>query len=867
MGRSFLFHLIFPEEGKIESLVLVPRGDELVLDNGESSEPRPQGEMTEIQGPFLVFPGSKAGFSLRELWDLLRPDVLWPPGEVDRASSLDILADLWRRVRALGLEKIYHVIRVLTAEDPLSAFFTLASHDMVLKVPAESKSQDDEEGGKDAARQDFDPDRIEHFFAEDGPLRDLMIDYRRRPDQLKMALEVALTLRNRGFLMAEAGTGVGKSFAYLVPCIYWAVSQKKKVVVATRTKALQKQLVDKDLPLLKQALSLDFSWQVAYGRENYLCLRRLTSLANSQENMDRKKRRFLASLIIWAASGGTGQLQDLKGDQETLQFWKEVSCLKSGCLGKNCRFKTFCFLNQARSRMAKCDILITNHALLLSDLANEGRVLPEYRYLVVDEAHNLERAAFDHLGTVFVLTETRGLVSYITGGGIKEEKESRKGAFIRGQAKREQGFVGHLQDRYPHLAPAISQLRLLGRKNMDFLKDLSDVGLACGNGSLSQRRLKPGKGLGKLKRAAEGLRDCLLDLGEGLRQLAFELADYEEDWAMLEMLAGEVMEKAGQLSVIAEAMDGADEKEVLWAEWAPGELVRLGKTPLLVGEILSRRLYQQLDAAVFVSATLTVGGSFDFIKERLGLHLVEEERLRQWWAGSPYDYETNCLVVTVKDVKEPGTEEYVHDLCRTLEAVITSVRKRTLVLFTSRQLLLDTAEKLGRTREISQKLICQYRDGEFKGLIEGLAREPEAVLLGAETFWEGVDLPGELLQCLVITRLPFRSPADPLAEATTEYLTKKRRNAFLEYSLPEAVLRFRQGVGRLLRRETDFGAVVVLDSRFCLPPKGKRYSRLFRESIPGGKVVEVPSDALMGTLKSWFTARSGGENILKQCSV
>jgi len=254
-----------------------------------------------------------------------------------------------------------------------------------------------------------------------------------------------------------------------------------------------------------------------------------------------------------------------------------------------------------------------------------------------------------------------------------------------------------------------------------------------------------------------------------------------------------------------------------------------------------------------VSATLTVGGSFQYMKRRLGLDRLEPERIREWTSPSPFDFERNCRTLAVRDLAEPGSSRYAEMIARCLKTIAGTVHRRTLVLFTAKSLLLQTANLLREEGpDLAERLICQYQDGDYGTLVARLAARPDGILLGSEVFWEGVDLPGDMLNCLVLTRLPFRPPTEPLVEAWTELLTRQGRNAFQEYSLAEAVIRFRQGTGRLIRSEVDSGVVVVLDRRFCHPPSGRAYSSLFRDSMPVHSIIEIGYADLDRELNKWF---------------
>lgn len=775
---------------------------------------------------------------LPTLWKLALPDQKLP--DVDSIDTLitEILGKLYEAVWLCGASIIHQTVMLLGPNVLVSRFLQKVADEQVLEpVKVEpAKNEPNDKNPIDA----LDPGFIENIFAEGGPIAIKMPNYRYRKEQVEMARQVADCFQTHEFLMVEAGTGVGKSLAYLVPSLMWSRCTGKKVVVSTRTRALQKQLAEKDLPLLKDALSFDFRWEVAYGRDNYICTARLLSKVNQSEDLSLRERMFLASMWLWISRGGSGARMHLFLDAGDAALWSQINATRHSCKSRLCPHYKRCRFYAARRRLIEADLIITNHALLLSDLAAEGGVLPEYEYLVVDEAHNLERTAFERLGTRFDYQDAVRLLNRFSHrtGGI------------------ERGYLSGLQARFPNLVNEINQ----ARKRVEVVRSALEKVVVSGQpfvqGTSGSRRLKgESRAVDNIAVACEESASVCDELVRSLEDLARNFEERDE-YSEIQELLGQVKELGECLFVISQNIFSESNDVVNWIEWDEGHMRALASAPLEPGQELNRILYQRLKGAVFVSATLTVGNSFEFMKERLGLHLVDPDRIRTWKALSPYDYPRVSRAFLVNDIASPGGEEYLNSIVDCVKAVASTMDCRCLVLFTSKSLLIEAAERLAAEYpEISSRIICQYRDGDYGMLLELMQSSNNGILLGTDTFWEGVDLPGEMLECLIITRLPFRSPEEPFTEANIERLHRERRDSFSQYLLPEAVIRFRQGIGRLIRGEDDWGTVIILDRRLSQSSSGKYYGRVFRESMPMQPLHEVAASLLPESLKEWVHTR------------
>lgn len=825
----------------IEQIALYVNNGELeIIDTGRTGSVGGLKMARKMQGsPVLSLETNDAetSFPLADLIAVLRPDRFWKEDAKGWriADWGNLVKELWHETRRYGLNLIHEIIQILQPGDPLQRFFYAASEDMVFEnLEYINETVPDAEKRRSKIR--FERDEILAVVEKGGLLSGKLEGYCYRPQQADMVKRVIRAFESSEFLMAEAGTGVGKSMAYLIPSIYWSASSGQRVVVTTRTRALQRQLAENDLPLLEKTLPFEFNWQVAYGRGNYLCHDRWNRLQRDLDALSDSERRVAAGIKLWLSRGGNGQLQELHLDNDGITLWNKVSCQRHGCNGPGCTWTKECFLNNARRKLAKADVIVVNHALLLSDVSAEGRILPEYKNLVVDEAHNLDRTAFDKLGVQFSISECSRLLNRLS------EKRDRI----------ERGYLASLHSRFPNLTNEIGSLRRQVEFARQKVTDLTSIQITGIKGLNGSRRLRKGmRGIRELALACYEASSALRAIEKGLFELAYELRDHEEN--EINVLMGEVAETSLSIGAIAESLDMLGPDEVVWVEWDDYRIRLLASAPLQIGEKLEELLYHQLDSAIMVSATLTVGESFSFIKQRLGIDRIDSDRIAEWKTASPFDYDNNCLGLVIKNIQDPGSPSYARSIADSIKIIASNIDKRTLVLFTSKSLLSQTAHILEEeTGAWTGRIISQYQDGEYGTLISKLQATNDGILFGTETFWEGVDLPGDMLQCLVVTRLPFRPPGEPLTEAWLEHLKAVGRNGFTDYSLPEAVIRFRQGVGRLIRSETDTGVLVILDRRFCLPPAGMRYSDLFRSSIPVNNITDITSSQLAVELSNWF---------------
>lgn len=706
----------------------------------------------------------------------------------------------------------------------------------------------------------FTPETAVSILSKNGPLAARFEGYEERTSQLEMARAVSEALAERRHLIVEAGTGTGKSLAYLVPSILHAVATGERVTVATHTINLQEQIKHRDIPLLKEILPVPFEVSVLKGRNNYVCMRKVANGVNSQGMIfDPAERFFYLSMLTWLIETEAGDREELNLQGPYAEQWSRVASDADSCVGKKCSWFRNCYYFRNRAIAEQSDVVITNHSLVFTDLKTDHRVLPTYTCLIFDEAHHIEEEATKHLGedaNYFRIVSSLNRLA----------RDGRQGLLVQLRAmagpRTELASLANLSDSMTENVMSIRSrtdetFQLLQR----FVYDCSERN----EGGKSVLRLRADHfrlpGWQAVLSAFENLHTEAALLRGRMTKLeaeAAELADDESVAGLVADIAGQIQELDRQLATMARFFRETDpQTTVLWLEAdnrAARPAVGLYMAPVDVGPLLCDSLFEKKDSVVLTSATIAVNGGFSHMIDRLGLRRAETDgRLQTLKVESPFDYKNQallCIPTDVTPVKGVAEETFVDSLCESLTTLARISDGRMLVLFTSHKMLRDAYLKAKpKLKEHNIRVFAHGIDSPSRiRLVHEFRREERAVLFGANSFWEGVDIPGEDLSCLVIVRLPFWPPNHPVAEARTEALEREGRNAFMEYSVPQAIVRFKQGFGRLIRSKKDIGAIVVYDRRLA----DARYGRHFLESLPDPWIYQGPEREVLKAIYNWL---------------
>ena len=762
-------------------------------------------------------------------------------GEYDQA----VLQAINRLVEPLDcpLKRVFHDADWAKVKD----FRYAIEKDLVENLPDftdlhKSANRKKEKDKEPAPRTELDVERIGELFGADGPFAKALPSYEPRPEQVKMARTVAEAFNTDRHAMIEAGTGTGKSLAYLVPAVCWAKRNREQIVISTNTKNLQEQLFNQDVPLVRRALDEDFSAAIIKGRANYICPRKLAYLLSEAEReLSENDRLALLPILTWISRTATGDISENSGflASPAPGLWPRLYSTGAECFNRRCRQFRQCFLMRARALALAADLVIANHSVVFSEMGLPSPVLPEYKRLVFDEAHNIEAVATEHLGRRIDRWRFTGFLDRL---------------FRRGRVGSARGLLANIaywmtagdrvvrsseKDILEQLEQCSKLVPVVQEAGQMFLNALS---LAFGGKRDERVRYRaedrPDEVWEQIIYEKKAAVSALADLTSRLRSVHDKLDEIEGDRDFLYRLdfvreLGSHLEQAQELSQDIEfVVAGDDENYVYWAEQdASGPYYSLAAAPIDISLVMLENLYDQKESIIFASATLTVGNRFDFLSERIGTGLLEEERIIECDVGTPFDYDRQVLLCVPTFLPEPGPnggtfEQQLTDLLIDLH---TATRGRGLVLFTSYQMLNMVYPDVKRGVESAgYPVLGQGHDGGRDQLTSVFRRVVHSVLLGTHSFWEGVDVPGESLSCLTIAKLPFAVFTDPIVAARCEAVEHSGRNAFMHYSVPSAVVRLRQGFGRLIRHRNDRGVVILADRRVLT----RQYGRQFLSSLP-----------------------------------
>jgi ATP-dependent DNA helicase DinG len=658
------------------------------------------------------------------------------------------------------------------------------------------------------------PAAVEAAFAADGPLAGALPGFEPRPGQLEMAGAVSKVFASGGVLLAEAGTGTGKTLAYLIP----AILSRQRVLVSTGTKNLQEQIFFKDLPVLRRSLGVPFTSTYMKGRGNYLCLHRFeayregapvsgtgaaSGFSGTFEGFTHSADEVLYIRLIdeWRRETDTGDRAEIENLPEDLPFWKDIAATTENCIGADCPQHHQCFITRMRQRAAESDIVIVNHHLLCADAAvrqsEQGEVIPNCSSAIVDEAHQLEDVATQYFGVS---------VSTYRLDDLAHDADRALAAKLVPDPDQAGGLaddVERVRDRSRAFFGALQAMRF----------DVPGVGGA-------ESRIRVGT-------------THMLKVGQEGSALLRALAALEADIALAREAPADVLAlgtRAAELGKQLSFLMRADDAGFVYYLEVRGRGVFLRAAPIDVSAIVRELLLDRMKTTVLTSATLTVDGSFEYLRGRLGIGRARELRL-----ASEFDYATQAILYLPKRMPDPRSREFARAAAGEVVEIVKRTRGRAFVLFTSYANLREVEATL--TGEIEYPILVQGT-APRSALLRDFKATPNAVLLATSSFWQGVDVAGEALSCVIIDKLPFASPGDPITAARIEAINARGGSAFGEYQIPLAVLALQQGLGRLLRHRQDRGVLAVLDPRL----RTMGYGRRFLASLPPAPVTHELAD-------------------------
>ena len=770
---------------------------------------------------------------------------------------IDVLADITRMGETVdwGGGWVFKEAMKQRSRQPIQARRSMGLRDTVsgplFTNPAPKRGQALEAFEEEDRGIPLDDEEAASYLEHGGQFAKHFPHFEYRPQQVEMLRAVSQALSDGRHLLAEAGTGTGKSMAYLVPSALWALQNNTRVVVSTNTINLQDQLINKDIPDLQAVISPDLKAAVLKGRGNYLCPRRLEAMRRKgPENGD--EMRLLAKMLIWLEETERGDVNEinLTGPKERA-IWSRINADDEGCSNDTCvrRMSGICPLHRARQAAQEAHVLVVNHALLLADVATGNRILPDYKHVIVDEAHHIEAATTSALSFRVTQPEVERMLREL--GGTNAGLLGR--TLVVAQEWLEPGQIAALQQLVDGVTDKAFQFQNLLKRffiSLDGFLSEQREGRKLGSYPHQERILpntrmlahwmevetaweEGGLAMKALLNTLEQIGQALVDLSESGDE---EVEDLLMNVANLHRRLGEVYDNIDAL------VFNPSEMQIYWAAIEPQRRrITLHAAPLHIGSLMEDYLWMQKTTVVLTSATLTTAGEFGYIRERLNAFDAEELAL-----GSPFDYPQSTLLFMPDNIPEPsdrnGHQRMVNN---TLVKLAKATGGRALALFTSYAQLKQTSNAIrGQLEEVGIQVYEQGEGASPHSLLESFKEAEQAVLLGTRAFWEGVDIPGESLSVLAIVKLPFAVPSDPIVAARSETFEQP----FFQYQIPEAILTFRQGFGRLIRTAYDRGVVAILDKRLL----SKSYGKLFIDSLPECEVVVGPVQDLPDVASHWL---------------
>lgn len=700
---------------------------------------------------------------------------------------------------------------------------------------------------QDIDRTNLEKIDIEDYFSKEGILVNEIKGFEHRHEQEEMAKNIQNAVNNNKKIIVEAGTGTGKTLAYLIPAIKWAIANKKKVIIATNTINLQEQLLLKDIPLAKSVIKDEFSYALVKGRTNYLCKRLFTELSLGKsvdiETFSMEAREQIEYILKWGNKTKTGDKAELPFEVYP-DVWELVQSTTELCLGKKCPFRKECFHMKTRMKKMEADILISNHHVFFSDLNvraetdfdSEYLILPRYDMVIFDEAHNIESVARSYFSVEVSKISFTRLLHRIYQKKIKKKKE--KSALTRVEETIDEKYLektGDYLELLKSMKSEIYNLQTIGDEYFDEIRKMFETNTEAPiRKSLNSFEMTKSNFLENLRAKKEFFQAKLTEF-LNLMMAFNNVIDEEKD------KNPEVINFNNHLKIFKKYIDSfkfinnfSDADYVYWLDINSKRTnVVLTATPLNIAQKLSSVLYENLNRLVFASATIMANGNFEYFKKSLGL---DEEECLECFIESPFDYENQMSVYIPADIQDSeNLNAFVTDASKFILDILKKTKGKAFILFTSYTMLNQIYYSIVNKLKNSNFEIFLHGEKPRSQLIKEFKEAKNPVLFGTTSFWEGVDVQGENLSNVIITKLPFLVPTDPIVAAISKKIEETGGNSFLDFQLPEAIIKFKQGVGRLIRKKTDRGNVFILDSRVIK----KKYGSAFIKALPSQKNIKI----------------------------
>ena len=705
---------------------------------------------------------------------------------------------------------------------------------------------------------------LDAIFGDNGLLAEQLEGYEPREAQVSMARDTYQVMLDDEFLMAEAGTGVGKSLAYSIPGILARArkGEDAPLVISCNTKNLQDQLFHKEIPFIQDKLGIGLRAVLVKGRNNYLCK---TKWQNAFRDLDWRfsewEREALQTLVVWARETQTGDIDEHNGFSTAgnALLWSKLCSEPGFCTTPVCAPNQYCYLGRIRQEAGRADLVVVNHSLLLADAAAGHAIIPPYERLIVDEAHLLERNAYIYFAGDFSHRQIRYLLDQLFHRGRKKTGLSMelRHQLVPLDEKAKEALVNRLDECEEQVADAhkilnefFEEFRLTRQSQLQHATFTYKELYTAEDGVFDMVRGTWFQLVSNLQLLVETQRAILKELenlldgdGQRLKEISNRFESYQENLT-------------GLIQLMESQAAAEDATMIYWFEIQPRENdpdTRFLQVPLAVGQEVKTRVFEELSSLVLTSGTMAVDGSFEYVTERLGL--THNERLIQEAYPSPFFYEDQARIFVPTFLGPQNRPEYTERVLAILDEIWQRHPVGTMILFTSYTMLMNWQEALEeRYRYSSRKVLAQSNRVSRADLINQFRQNPGSILLATDSFWQGVDVPGEALQLLVIAKLPFLVPSEPIVKANSQALRERGENDFMGYSVPEAAIKYKQGVGRLIRTTSDFGAIISLDDRIFT----KRYGDYFRNSTPIPHVPAAAGRDMVDAIDAWFRQHGKG---------